>query len=452
MNKFFIIAAVSVLGFAVSIFAFPDAAAAILVVITFSAIALLIFRNFTEEKEFITNIFLAALLVRLLFGIAVHVFELRDFFGGDALAYDSFGSRLAEIWSGIPVPDDWLTRTSTSSSTPGRGMNYLVGAVYFFTGRNILAAQSLCAVIGASTAPMVYFCTTKMFANRSVSKWAALSVAFFPSFVIWSAQLLKDGVIIFLLVLAMTMVLQLHEKFSYFAVVILVFALMGILTIRFYIFYMVAIAVIGSFLIGVSNSLQSVARRTLVLVFMGLGLTYFGISRTASLDIERYGSLERVQSSRLDLARSAESGFAQEADVSTTEGAVNVLPIGFAYLMLAPFPWQVTNFRQAITLPEVLLWWAMIPFLVYGLWYTIKTKLRTAFPVLMFSLMTTLAYSIFQGNVGTAYRQRTQIQVFMFMFIAVGWKLYQEKKEDKRLVARARHKRLEQALQTRMRS
>ena len=72
------------------------------------------------------------------------------------------------------------------------------------------------------------------------------------------------------------------------------------------------------------------------------------------------------------------------------------------------------------------------------IWWSIRHKLRSAFPIIIFTLMLTLAYSIFQGNVGTAYRQRTQIQVFLFMFIGVGWQIYKEKKEDKKLL-RQRH-------------
>jgi hypothetical protein len=121
-------------------------------------------------------------------------------------------------------------------------------------------------------------------------------------------------------------------------------------------------------------------------------------------------------------------------DVSTAGGAISAMPIGFAYLMFAPFPWQAGNLRQAITIPEVLLWWALLPFLVMGLWYTIKQRLRNAFPMLILSLLLTLAYTIFQGNVGTAYRQRTQIQVFLFIFIAVGWQLYQERRENQRIL------------------
>jgi hypothetical protein len=165
-----------------------------------------------------------------------------------------------------------------------------------------------------------------------------------------------------------------------------------------------------------------------------------GVIRNASSDLEKYGDLDRIQNSRLDLARSAESGFGEDTDVSTAEGAITAIPIGFLYLMLAPFPWQATNMRQAISLPEVFAWRAMIPLLISGIWYSLKHRLRKAFPVMIFSLMLTLAYSIFLGNVGTAYRQRTQIQVFLFIFVGVGWTLYKERREDRKLINAARRR------------
>lgn len=433
MNRILIILSILV-AVGMIVFAFPQGASALLVVIIFGGTALFIFRQYTDDKLFITNIFLGALLLRLIFGIVIHIFDMREFAGPDALTYDYFGARISEVWAGQVSYNDPLLRGAMVTSGPGWGMAYLVGGIYFVLGKNLYAAQSFCAVFGAATAPMIYFCAERIFHNRRVAKLSALSIALFPAFIIWSSQLLKDGLIIFLLVLAMTMVMQLQEKFNYLSLFLLIFSLSGIITLRFYIFYMVAIAVAGSFIIGVSNTAQSIARRTIVLILMGLGLTYLGVIRNASVDFEKFGSLERVQISRLDLARSADSGFDEGADVSTTEGALMAVPLGFTYLMFAPFPWQVSNFRQSITLPEILLWWALIPLLVSGLWYTMKHRLRNAFPVLIFSLMLTLAYSIFQGNVGTAYRQRTQIQVFLFIFIAVGWTLYQEKKENRKLL------------------
>jgi hypothetical protein len=300
----------------------------------------------------------------------------------------------------------------------------------------MLAAQSFCAVIGALTAPMVYFCAERIFNNQRVAKISALSVALFPSFIIWSSQLLKDGLIIFLLVFTITMVLELQKKFSYTAFVFLILSLFGIISLRFYIFYMVAIAVAGSFVVGLTTSVQSIIRNIIVLILIGLALTYLGVARNA--DIEEYGNLERIQRSRQDLAVRADSGFGEDLDVSTPAGAIAAIPIGFSYLMFAPFPWQVEKLNQALILPEVLLWWALIPLLSSGIWYSVNNKFRASLSVLIFTLMLTLAYSIFQGNVGTAYRQRTQIQVFLFMFIAVGWTLIEERRENQKTLRLAR--------------
>ncbi|MBV9216896.1 MAG: hypothetical protein JO053_12045, partial [Acidobacteria bacterium] len=174
-----------------------------------------------------------------------------------------------------------------------------------------------------------------------------------------------------------------------------------------------------------------------------------GILRNASENLETFGSLERVQASRIDLARSAKSGFGSDVDVGTANGALSAVPIGFIYLMFAPFPWQVGSLRQTITLPEVVVWWATVPLVIVGIWYSIRHRLRSALPILLFTLTLTLSYSIFQGNVGTAYRQRTQIQVFLFVFAAVGWTVLKEKRSDRKLAAMARARSLDLAIRTR---
>ncbi len=431
---FAVLAAAILLG--VAAVSFSDAGGTILVgVLTTAAVVGSIRYFIRDDADKITGLFFAALAARLAFGLFVHIYDLREFFGGDALTYDANGTILTEYWSGLRLANDAAVIRASATSGPSWGMFYLTGFIYTLVGKNILAAQTFCGVIGAATVPAIYYCSVRLFNNRSVGWFAAMAVAFFPAFVIWSSQLLKDGLIVFLLVLTMIMVLRLLEKFSYSAFVILLLSMGGIISLRFYIFYMLAMAVGGSFIVGISNSAASIVRRTLVLVLMGIGLTYLGVIRNATVDFEKYATLENLQRSRTDQA-SSESGYGEDLDVSTTEGAIVALPIGLAYLLLAPFPWQVSNFRQAITVPEVLVWWSLLPFAVAGIAYAIRHRLRSAFPVLLFTLLLTLAYSIFQGNVGTAHRQRTQIQVFLFIFIAVGWTIYQERRNDRRSVSR----------------
>jgi hypothetical protein len=418
-------------GLTLIFFGFPEGALSVLLILFLSVPAVFLIRYYTEEKTFLTRVFLIALLARLGLGMIIHFFNLREMFGPDALAYDAVGRSLAESWQGLPASDAGLLSGVRNMNNPGWGMYYLVGFIYFICGQSILAAQSFCAVFGALTAPMIYFCAEKIFRNQRVAKISALSIALFPSFIIWSAQLLKDGLIIFLLVFTITMVLEIQKKFSYGAILLLILSLFGIISLRFYIFYMVAIAVAGSFIIGISTSVQSIVRNVIAIIAIGLALTYLGAIRNAGSDVKEYGNLERVQLSRQNLAETAASGFREDIDVSTPAGAIAAIPIGLAYLMFAPFPWEVEKLNQALVLPEVLVWWALFPLLLSGLWFTLRYRLRSSLAVLIFTLMLTLAYSIFQGNVGTAYRQRTQIQVFLFMFIAAGWTLFQERRENR---------------------
>src|SRR5438128_12679695 len=79
-----------------------------------------------------------------------------------------------------------------------------------------------------------------------------------------------------------------------------------------------------------------------------------------------------------------------------------------------------------------MIWWASFPLLILGLWFSLRYRLRQISPILIFTVMLSLAYSIFQGNVGTAYRQRSQLLVFYFIFVAVGYVLLLERREEKR--------------------
>ena len=270
---------------ALGIFAIPTAEGvpALLFTGVLSLVAVLIFRKFTPEKEFITTVFLTGLILRMGFGMMIHIFELRPFFGGDSLAYDARGWALVESWLGISSDPSLMMTMANPEGGAGYGMYYLTAVLYVVFGRNILLAQSFCAVIGAATAPMIYFCAKRIFGNFKVARFSALSIAIFPSFIIWSGQLLKDGLIIFLLVAAMTMVLQLQERFSYAAVAFLIFSLIGILSLRFYVFYMVFVAVVGSFVIGTSASNKSIGRRAAILCVVGFALMYLGVGRTARI-------------------------------------------------------------------------------------------------------------------------------------------------------------------------
>jgi 4-amino-4-deoxy-L-arabinose transferase-like glycosyltransferase len=312
-------------------------------------------------------------------------------------------------------------------------MVYMVAGLYGMIGRNMLAVQFVNAVFGAATAPIIFLCAQQVYGNAKVARLAAIAVAFYPSLVLWSSQGLKDAPIVFLLALCILATLRLGQKLSVKFLVALVLSLFCLLSLRFYVFYMILAAIGGAFLIGMREvSAQSFVRQFVVVIALGLSLTYLGVTRYANVQMEQFGGLEQIQRSRLDAARSAKSGFDKDVDVSTTSGALTTIPTGLLYLLFAPFPWQLASLRQSITLPEMIIWWASFPLLVLGLWFSIRYRLRQISPILVFSVMLSLAYSVFQGNVGTAYRQRAQLLVFYFIFVAVGYVLMWEKREERK--------------------
>jgi 4-amino-4-deoxy-L-arabinose transferase-like glycosyltransferase len=312
-----------------------------------------------------------------------------------------------------------------------------------------MAANMFCAIISSVAVPIVYFLTKDLFNNNRVAKIASLFVAFFPGFINWSSFTMKDGIIIFLLCLSVLIAFRLQKEFNIYHIFVLLFALFGIISLRFYVFPMIIIAIIGGFLIGVrsNNSVSSLVRRMILICGLGLVFTYIGVFSIVQTDVNKYGSLENLNRARLDQSTRASSGF-EDVDVSTTEGAISFLPIGLLYLLFAPFPWQITSIRSALTMPEMIVWWFSIPFLIKGISYSLKYRLRNVLPVIIFTLMLTIGYAIFQGNIGTAYRQRTQVQVFYFIFIAVGWVVSLEQKENQKLTDRMKSLRLKSLFRT----
>jgi 4-amino-4-deoxy-L-arabinose transferase-like glycosyltransferase len=410
----------------------PTYAPGALAVCAFTSLpTLFIIMRSGEERTFLMRLLILALLARIIVATIIFVGGKEEFFGGDANTYHIFGRSLAMSWHGdVYHTERYMGYIKSGASA--WGMLYVVAAIYEVVGENKFAIQLFNAAIGSATAIVVYYASQRLFNNTRVSRVAAVLVAFFPSLILWSSQALKDSLIIMALALAIFATLRLLEKITVGYLLVMAVCLASLLSLRFYIFYMMAAAVFGSFLIGAkSMNAQSFVHRVIAVGVIGLAFTWFGVLRYAGTQFERYGNLKTIQASRLDQA-GAGSGFGKDVDVGTTEGALTAIPIGLVYLLFAPFPWDMATLRQSITLPEMLVWWAAFPLLVLGLWYALKHRLRQVAPIVIFTTMLTLAYSLFQGNVGTAYRQRSQLLVFYFIFVAVGAVLLKERAEDKR--------------------
>lgn len=430
MNALLLVVGLALLGGAIAI-APADGGGATLAALPVALAAAWFIYQPRIDEQFLIRLFFAGLLARIFVGTMIFAFHQQTFFGGDALTYDTFGFALMKTWEGDKGYQYMVDLFTGGGAGSGWGMLYLVGVIYRIVGRNMLATQYVNSVFGAATAPLAYMMSMELFPNKRVARVCAILTAFYPSLVLWTSQGMKDGPIIFLLAISMLSTLKLGNRFSYKYVGALAFALCGLITLRFYVFYIIVLSITAAFIMGRRRlTAQSFMRQFIIMCVIGSVLAYFGVSRYAGQQYETYGNLKQLQLMHLDASQS-QSGFGQDIDVSTPEGIMTAIPIGMTYLILAPFPWQITSVRQMITLPEMIVWWASLPLLVLGLWFAVKHRIREVAPILIFTTLLTITYSILMGNVGTAYRQRAQLLIFYFIFVGIGFVLMKEKREER---------------------
>jgi hypothetical protein len=371
------------------------------------------------QGAFLAEIFLWGFLLRAFLGLIIYHFDLWEFYGGDSTTYDSVGWDLAEVWHGRSSGYMYLFNMLASSNP---GILYVTAAFYYVFGHYLLLLQFVLSAIGAATAVLVVKIADTLFEDREVSILAGLLVAFFPSIVMWTCQPMKEALVLFLLCLTVYSMQQIVIRLRLRYALYISAALVAMLYVRFYITY-VMLVTLAAALITPYRSFSGVR---LIRQLAAVGLTmasvaYLVDARDILTTFQEHTRLEMIQVGRLDQAQSAKSGFAVEADVSTVEGAQGHFLTGFLHVMFGPFPWKIGNLRQAMALPEGLFWWMMVPAFLRGLWLALRHRLAESWFILVLTIGIVVPYSISQGNVGTAYRQRVQVLIFLFIFVAWGY-------------------------------
>jgi 4-amino-4-deoxy-L-arabinose transferase-like glycosyltransferase len=384
------------------------------------------------EGMFLRRVYVATLILRMALACFLNAYSTSTSFAttfwGDSSTYDRGGWLMALKWDGAPVLNPYF-----EGKVSGWGFFYFVGALYYVFGHNQLLAQFVNATIGALTVVVIYAIAKDLF-DVEVAQWTARFMAFFPQMVFWSGAIYKDPAIMLCIALSMYAVLKLSSELTLWHMLIFVVAALALMTLRFYVFYFVAFATLGTFVLSQRRGLFAslISYVTIAVVF--IGAFTFAASRETIERQRSYLTFERLQITRSDQAMWGQSAV-EEADVSTPGGALAVVPVGLVYLLFAPFPWAVRGVRQLLTVPETLVWYALWPALLRGLLLTVRRRFRSALPILVFAASLTLAYAVFQGNVGTAYRQRTQVTMFYFIFMAAG--LVQKRRARAQAQARA---------------
>ena len=365
------------------------------------------------ERLLLRRLLLYGFLVRLAVALALELSGFSTRLAPDEDTYGGAGWRTALYWMDEVSLPDWRF-----SSKQPLGYFYINAAFFYVFGHTAIPLKLVNALLGALTGRYVYFIARELF-GATVAARSAQFAAFFPSLVLWSSVNIRDVWVIFLILFVSWHSLRIVKGRSILALVSVGLGIYAITFFRDYLFFVVALPPVVAFLIGTRGNL---GRNFFFAMLAAVGVLYL-VERGAGAGAVPHMSLESLSQVRQDMAMGAGSAFQQDVDISTPGQALLFLPVGIAYFLFSPFPWQMTSLLKLFSLPEMLLMYYLTPSIVRGIVHTVRHRFREALQVLLLTALLTISYALGEGNVGTLYRHRAQAILFYLMFAAVGLEL-----------------------------
>jgi hypothetical protein len=398
------------------------------------AAGLILWDSPAEERRFVIRLFVVALVVRLLAALLI-----RWATGGgdshtpsDAVSYDRAAWVLARNWQSPATPPEGLGPLFFIADD---FYPRLLAGLYFVLGHSPVAAVVLNTVLGASSVYIVYRLGTILF-GPVTARWAGWLAAFYTGFWWWEMLLLKDTLFLFLILLFFLSLHRLWNRLAlpdrsaadwlraavWGALLLLIFSLAG--EIREY----------------VPVLLLAAAALLPVAVFLRSGRSWRWVLVAGAAAVVAVIFWRQILTRELvPVSVDPQSMLFQITELPVTKNVGTFLrwvlghPPAFLQYMalasftsaLAPYAWilpgtvpEVTQFEPGmIAFPGMWMWYALIPFSVFGAVQAVRRSKGEAWPVVFFAAAAFLLFAFF---IPRESRHRDIVMPFALLLAAEG--------------------------------
>jgi len=336
--------------------------------------------------------------------------ETFTFLQSDAVGYHRLATSIVDHWTtGAPAP-----------ALPGgkEGFYYLLAGLYRVFGPYWTAGLAVNAVLAAALVPVAADLTYRLF-GVAAARWIPPLVVLMPGIFIWTSQLLKEAAVLLLIAVAANAAVRVTEKVALGSLTMGTASLAVLLTFRGPVGLIVAGGLLAGIAFGKRELFKSLgtgltALALFAVLVFAVGLGYSGFRTATSSDLRHANTV------RQDLAVSARSGFDANVDVSTTRRALTYLPTGLVNFGLGPFPWQVRGAVRLAAIPDVAVWWILLPSLWRGFRAASGAIGRRVLVLVLPAVAVSTVMALVIGNYGTVVRERAQVVVLVVPLIALG--------------------------------
>jgi hypothetical protein len=341
---------------------------------------------------------IVALVVRL---VVMVVAQLTSGHGGAFYLDDAGYSREAAL-----IAHQWLEGQVINPSSYqyagslAFGYQTMVACIFLLTGKSMVAGKLINVLLGTATVLFAGLLSGRLFGTSTMRR-AAWLMALIPTSVWWSAVLLKEALVAFLVIGAML-------AFTYWprrgAVVAFALAMGALAVTRSPAMLAVTITVLSALGIVAIQQRRAIDFRA-ALVYLGLAC---GVLLVAFAAISA-GHPEAVLRQIGHTLRRV--GLEQHQGVS---GVAIAIPKS----LVSPYPWVFTRATQTwyrTLYPGMWVWYALLPTAMVGLW-----RLRRRAEVLLFALPVGALLTFSALTAGYTFRQRSTVEPFLLLLVVAG--------------------------------
>lgn len=374
-----------------------------------------------EDKNPILTVLLVGYFLRLLvrtFNRSLPLFsDGQTLGGGDSMLYEEWADYLIQFWNKTGI------HFVTSGDHPGVDqiplpINLIAFVGYFNEYYSAIGCVSIISFLACLTALVLYRAYIFHDLERKTGFYAMCFVFFSPSFVMFTSDFFKEGIVAFFVISVFSIFIHTNKKNININFVLLIFCVLCINWTRYYILY----AIIPSFCVWIAMLMRNKSLSfgnvySVLFVFFLLGIIGAGIY--LKLDVvyqkillalnEGYGSASLIEN------MGGNSGI----DIDGGNPSLATLPMRILYTIFTPFPWQGGSLGFNLSKIEMLFWYFVLYWAYRGAVIFLKRDFLMTCVLLVFIIGLTVAYAGSFANIGIIYRQR--LIIFYVASILAVW-------------------------------
>lgn len=388
-----------------------------------------------EEGLFLTKVFIWGIIIRFFLILIVQYFLMSkdrwlsldgvdkcvSFFGDDGM-HTIVGWWYAQYASGVHLSDYPLMVVLTGAlGDYGRsGYLYLVSLFYFIFGFSPISVTFINSIIGTLTG-FVYYFIAREIGGKGSAKITAVLVTFFPSLIVWSIANLKDTLFILLtgLVLWLFILFIKTDKVRYLIILSSLITLQY--TLRLWVPLPTLLVLILCYLLITRRiKITQIFLLTLILAVCSPVLFKDGLNELKGKIINYHlGVISSGGFTYRIYDNWVYGGNIQTAAIPYTE-AIKGLFRGWVHYFLEPFPWKTSTKLSLVSIPQMLIWYFLIPFSIMGILIQLRRNWRKALVLVAYFVVIGSILSVTGGNIGTDFRIRDVLTPIVILFSSIG--------------------------------